>query len=209
LRRLTLLLLLASLAAAPTAYADGDPASDYLLGRQTFVPPDAGISSADKAQLDALVEGARRGGYTIRVAIIASRYDLGSITVLDRQPANYAHFLSQELKFLYRKRVLTVMTNGYGIARNGKPLPAEQKVLDRLPPPTATHGPGLAGAAARAVRALAANAGVRIKPAPIEKRRSSGDTTMRDRIVIACAALVLLGLAAAFTYLRRRRSTAR
>jgi hypothetical protein len=209
LRRLTLLLLLASLAAAPAAYADGDPASDYLLGRQTFVPPDAGISSADKAQLDALVEGARRGGYTIRVAIIASRYDLGSITVLDRQPANYAHFLSQELKFLYRKRVLTVMTNGYGIARNGKPLPAEQKVLDRLPPPTATHGPGLAGAAARAVRALAANAGVRIKPAPIEKRRSSGDTTMRDRIVIACAALVLLGLAAAFTYLRRRRSTAR
>jgi hypothetical protein len=209
LRRLTLLLLLASLAAAPAAYADGDPASDYLLGRQTFVPPDAGISSADKAQLDALVEGARRGGYTIRVAIIASRYDLGSITVLDRQPANYAHFLSQELKFLYRKRVLTVMTNGYGIARNGKPLPAEQKVLDRLPPPTATHGPGLAGAAARAVRALAANAGVRIKPAPMEKRRSSGDTTMRDRIVIACAALVLLGLAAAFTYLRRRRSTAR
>jgi hypothetical protein len=209
LRRLTLLLLLASLAAAPAAYADGDPASDYLLGRQTFVPPDAGISSADKAQLDALVEGARRGGYTIRVAIIASRYDLGSITVLDRQPANYAHFLSQELKFLYRKRVLTVMTNGYGIARNGKPLPAEQKVLDRLPPPTATHGPGLAGAAARAVRALAANAGVRIKPAPIEKRRSSGDTTMRDRIVIACTALVLLGLAAAFTYLRRRRSTAR
>jgi hypothetical protein len=227
LRRLTLLLLLASLAAAPAAYADGDPASDYLLGRQTFVPPDAGISSADKAQLDALVEGARRGGYTIRVAIIASRYDLGSITVLDRQPANYAHFLSQELKFLYRKRVLTVMTNGYGIARNGKPLPAEQKVLDRLPPPTATHGPGLAGAggggggactghqgglagaAARAVRALAANAGVRIEPAPIEKRRSSGDTTMRDRIVIACAALVLLGLAAAFTYLRRRRSTAR
>jgi hypothetical protein len=209
LRRLTLLLLLASLAAAPAAYADGDPASDYLLGRQTFVPPDAGISSADKAQLNALVEGARRGGYTIRVAIIASRYDLGSITVLDRQPANYAHFLSQELKFLYRKRVLTVMTNGYGIARNGKPLPAEQKVLDRLPPPTATHGPGLAGAAARAVRALAANAGVRIEPAPIEKRRSSGDTTMRDRIVIACAALVLLGLATAFTYLRRRRSTAR
>jgi hypothetical protein len=101
--------------------------------------------------------------------------------------------------------VLVVMANGYGIAFNGKPVPAEQKVLDKLPLPSATHGPGLAGSAARAVRALALNAGVKIKPAPIVKAKSSGDTTNRDRLVIALVALVVLLLALGFGYFRKRR----
>ncbi|MGH3002690.1 MAG: hypothetical protein ACRDM1_08545 [Gaiellaceae bacterium] len=208
MRRIAVLLLLAAAVAVPAARADGDPASDYLLGQQTFVPPDTGISSSDAKQLAALVAGARRGGYAIRVAIIASRYDLGSVTALYEQPARYAHFLSIELKFVYTKRVLVVMPNGYGVARNGLPSPAEQKVLDRLPPPTATHGPGLAGSAARAVRALAANAGVHIVAAPIVKERASGDSTTRDRILIACGAAVLLALAAAYSFFRRRRRAA-
>ncbi len=189
------------------AHADGDPASDYLLGQQTFVPSDAGIPTAAEQQLEALLTGARRGGYTIRIAIIASRYDLGSVTVLDKKPRLYAHFLSQELRFVYKKRVLVVMPNGYGIARNGKPAPAEQKVLDTLPLPPVAHGPGLAGAAARAVRALTTHAGVRIVATPIVYARSSGDTTTRDRIVIAAIVTALLILAGGFTYFRHRRTT--
>ena len=205
MRKGALFLLLVALVAVPAARADGDPASDYLLRLQTFVPPDTGISSADQAQLTSLVTGARNGGYTIRVAIIASQYDLGSVTILYRKPKLYAHFLSQELRLAYHKRVLVVMANGYGVAFNGKPVPAEQKVLDKLPLPSATHGPGLAGSAARAVRALALNAGVKIKPAPIVKAKSSGDTTNRDRLVIALVALVVLLLALGFGYVRKRR----
>jgi hypothetical protein len=193
--------------AAPLAHADGDPASDYLLGRSTFIPPDAGLSSADQARLVALLTGARRGGYTVRVAIVASRYDLGSVSVLDRKPRLYAHFLSQELRFIYKRRVLVVMPNGYGIANNGKPASVEQAVLDRLPLPGVTHGSALAVAAERAVHTLAAHAGVRIAAVPVVATHSSGDTTTRDRIVIAVGVAVLLLLAGGFTFLRRRRAT--
>jgi hypothetical protein len=207
LRKLALVVVLATAVAAPAARADGDPASDYLLGQQLFVPSDTGVSSAAALQLNSLLAGARRGGYTVRLAIIASRYDLGSVTVLNKKPRLYAHFLSQELRFVYAKRVLVVMPNGYGIARNGKPVPAEQKVLDRLPPPTVTRGPGLAGAAARALRALATHAGVRIVPAPIVSTRSSGDTSARDRLTIISAVAVILILGSGFAYFRRRRTT--
>jgi hypothetical protein len=91
------------------------------------------------------------------------------------------------------------------MARNGKPDPAEQAVLDRLPPPAAAHGPALAAATERAVRALVKNAGVRIAavslPAPTSS--SSGNTTTRDRIVIGAVALALL-CAAFFVVLYRR-----
>jgi hypothetical protein len=216
LRRLALLVLLASLVAVPLARADGDPASDYLLSMQTFVPPDAGFSAAEKQQLTQLVTGARRGirlpgapgrgGYAVRVAVIASRYDLGSVTVLAKQPKLYAHFLSQELRFVYKGRVLVVMANGYGIANNGKPVPSEQKALDRLPPPAAGHGSPLASATMSAVRALAANANVRIVAVqPPVARTSSHNSSTRDRILIAAGALVLLCAAAVVVLYRRWR----
>lgn len=213
MRRLALIVLLASLAVVPAARADGDPASDYLLGTPAFVPPDAQFSSSEKKELTDLLAGARTGaalpgglagGYTIRVAVISSRYDLGSVSVLARQPKLYAHFLSQELRFVYKGRLLVVMANGYGVARNGKPDPAEQKVVDRLPLPGATHGSDLAAATVKAVRALAANAGMRIT-VPVIAPQSSSSTTTRDRIVIAAAALVVLGAALAAGLYRRRR----
>ena len=112
LRKLLPLLLLAGVVAAPLAQADGDPASDYLLSQPTFVSPNARISTSDQAKLDALVTEARRRGYTIRIAVIQSRYDLGAVTALDRKPRRYAHFLSQELRLIYKKRLLVVMPNG-------------------------------------------------------------------------------------------------
>jgi hypothetical protein len=216
LRRLALLVLLTAIVVIPAAHADGDPASDYLLGLQSFVPPDAGFSKTDSERLTRLLSGARQGtpitgaapgGYTIRVAVIASRYDLGSVTILDKKPRLYAHFLSQELRFVYKKRLLVVMPNGYGIARDGKPDPTEQKVLDRLPRPAATHGPELAAATERAVRALTKNAGVRIAAVsiPAPKSSGSGDTTTRDRIVIVAGALALLCAVLVAGIARRRR----
>ena len=58
-KRTLLLVLVAALVAVPLARSDGDPASDYLLTRSTFVPPDLGISAADAARLTATVAAAR------------------------------------------------------------------------------------------------------------------------------------------------------
>ena len=177
-----LLALAAGLAAAPAAHADGDPASDYLLSQQTFLSPNARISASDTAKLNALVTAARRRGYTIRVALIQSSYDLGAVTSLDKKPRLYAHFLSQELRFVYKQRLLVVMPNGFGIADNGKPALAEQAVLDRLSPAGTLDGAALVAAAVSALHALTAHAGV-----PIAATGSSHDGTARELVVIACA----------------------
>jgi hypothetical protein len=196
--KLLLLVLLAALAAAPVAHADGDPASDYLLSQQTFLSPNARISSSDTAQLNALVTAARRRGYTIRVALIQSSYDLGAVTALDKKPRLYAHFLSQELRFVYKQRLLVVMPNGFGIADNGKPAPAEQAVLDRLSPAGTLDGSALVHATVDALHALTAHAGVPIAAAP-----SSRDSTTRDGIVIGSAVALILLLAGGAIVLRR------
>ena len=49
-----------------------------------------------------MLRDAKARGYEIRVALIASRYDMGSVGVLYRQPKRYARFLGQELAFVYK-----------------------------------------------------------------------------------------------------------
>jgi hypothetical protein len=207
LRRLVLLALVLCAAAAPVAHADGDPASDWLLQKFAFVPPDTGIAQSDSNAISELLRAAHAKGYTLHVAVVPSRYDMGAVTVLYKRPHQYAPFLSQELRFFYRGRVLVVMPNGYAIARDGKTDTAEQKVLNRLPLPHPFKGAPLAAATESAIRALAANAGVHVVPVKPPSGESSSAT--RDRIVIAAiaAAIVLLG-ALAFK-LRRRGGSAR
>ena len=79
------------------ARADGDPASNVLYTQGIFVPQDAGVPAADVTRLAALVRESRRAGYPVKVAIVASSYDLGSVTALWRRPQTYAHFLGVEL----------------------------------------------------------------------------------------------------------------
>jgi uncharacterized protein (TIGR03382 family) len=186
----------------PAALADGDPASDYLLVNPVFVPPDDGIPPAYATQLTTVLARAKQQGYVIRVALIKTRYDMGSVTILYRRPKQYAHFLSQELHFVYAGRLLVVMPNGYGYARGGRLEPAQQAVVDRLAPP-GTTGAQLAASATRAVRALAAASGVRVALPPL--RGSTGTSTTRDRVVIGGVAVVVLALAAGLAWLRRRR----
>jgi len=107
---------------AASARADGDPASDVLVSQTLFLPQDAGVPANQQAQLDALLHAAQQSGYQIRVALIASPTDLGSVTELWRQPQNYARFLAQELSLLYRGPLLVVMPNGYGLYRLAGPL---------------------------------------------------------------------------------------
>jgi len=73
---------------ARAAHADGDPASDVLASQTLFLSQDAGVTVRQQAQLSAVLGAAQRVGYQIRVAIIASPTDLGSVTELWRQPQN-------------------------------------------------------------------------------------------------------------------------
>lgn len=202
MRRLALLAALALLVAAPVAHADGDPASDYLLSQPTFVPPDDGVPKAYEAQLDATVAEAKAHGYTIRVALIGTQYDMGSVTVLWRKPPQYAHFLGQELFFVYKGRLLVVMPNGLAIAKGGKLAPDEQKAIDGIAPPGAS-GAALASAATEAVSKLAANSGV-VFPVP-KLGHVATSSTNRDRLTIVGIVVVALLALAAFMTLRRGR----
>ena len=199
MRRALLLVVLAAFAAVPVARADGDPASDWLLAQAAFVPPDAGISGTKVKELSALLADAKAKGYTVRVALIASRYDMGAVTILYRKPHQYAPFLSTELAFVYKGRVLVVMPNGYAIARGGKKDPREQKVLERLPPPSRQGG--LLVGAERAVQALAANAGVHVTGSI---KASGGSSSNQDRLIIIVAGAALIAAAVGFSLWRRR-----
>jgi len=203
-RRLALIAALALLVAAPVARADGDPASDYLLSQPTFVPPDDGVPKAYEAQLDATVAEAKAHGYSIRVALIGTQYDMGSVTVLWPKPKLYAHFLGQELFFVYKGRLLVVMPTGLAVSKGGKLAPGEQKAIDGIPAP-GKSGAALAAAATTAVSRLAANSGAVF---PVPKLGSvASSSTNRDRLTIVGVVVVALLALAAFMTLRRGRRT--
>jgi len=138
--------------AAGSARADGDPASDVLYSQSVFVPADAGVAPGDAARLAALVREARRAGYPVKVAIVASPYDLGSVTALWRKPQLYARFLGLELSLLYRGRLVTVMPDGIGVYHHGRPVTREAAALRGV----AIGRGDLAAAAVTAVRRIAA-----------------------------------------------------
>jgi hypothetical protein len=138
----------------PSARADGDPASDVLSSQALFVPQDGGLSATQQAQLAALVAAARANGYDLRVAVIARSADLGSVTALWRQPANYARFLGQEIALVAHGPLLVVMPNGYGYT----PTPGARAATPALGG-LAAAGPALGAGAITAVRRLAASAG--------------------------------------------------
>jgi hypothetical protein len=130
--------------AAGRARADGDPASDVLAAQTVFLPQDGALPSAQQSQL-------------VRVALIATRSDLGSVTALWHQPAAYARFLGQELSQVFHGTLVVAMPNGFGVARVGA---GPAVALGRVPAPGS--GAALGSAAITAVQRLAAAAGHRL-----------------------------------------------
>jgi hypothetical protein len=190
-----------ALAVAGAARADGDPASDYLIGQNVFYSFDAGIPSDLAQRLTTMVANANTAGFRIRVALIRTNSDLGSVFQLYGKPQRYAQFLGQELFFVYRSRLLVVMPNGFGYAIGGRPAGAAKRALAGLQPP-GDAPPRLADAATLAVRRLARAAGHDL-PLP---RGSSANSVSGDRIKIAAIAVSAAVLIAAGVLIRRGRA---
>jgi hypothetical protein len=192
LRRVALGLLLA-LALAPSAVADGDPASDVL------VPPDVRVymtNGATDAQLEKTVQSTAQkvsdAGLPIKVAIIGNKSDLGAVPQLWAKHQVYARFLGAELRFVYRDTLLIVMPQGFGI--NGPySLPRALAALSGIDPRKDTSPEGLTDAADRALRALAAADG---------KKISGGGSGGLPLPLIAAAVMVAAGVAGAALILR-------
>ena len=138
----TVILALAAGSFATSARADGDPASDVLATQPLFLPQDAGIPLAQQNQLTALLGAAASNGYQLRVAIIASSTDLGSVTELWRHPQTYARFLGQELSLVYRGPLLVIMPNGFGLERLNPAAPANPSALAGVRIPAGGAGLG-------------------------------------------------------------------
>jgi len=185
------------------ARADGDPASDVLVDQSVFLPWDADVPAARLTQVQEALATAAREGYPVRVAIVASSSDLGSITALWRRPQTYAEFLGRELSLVYGGRVLVVMPSGFGLSQPGRPPAAREMAAIASPP-----APGsslVADALAAVVRLAAASGHVVTVPA------AAGDTQPAAGAVgpAPVAVLVVVGgvvlIAFAWTFSLRAR----
>ena len=200
-RRVAVLAALLLLCAPAVARANGDPASDYLLVQSIFLPFNAKVDSGAKTRLADAIREADNAGFRIKVAVIGSRYDLGTAFSLYNKPQKYCEFLGLELSFQYRDSLLVVMPNGFGASVSGKPDPRGIRALKNTP------GPGRdvtkqVDAATAAVRRLAAAYGHVLSASG----GGAGSSAARDRLTIAAGATALVALLAAIVLFRRRPS---
>jgi hypothetical protein len=187
---LVLSVFAAACAFAATARADGDPASDYLLGTQVFIPFDMKLPAATQQELVSIVRDANKSGFAIRVALVGSAYDLGAVTSLWRKPRPYARFLAAEIEFIYKRRLLIVMPNGFGFNWQKHPSTKEYGLLSTIP--IGTGAAGMLDSAVTAVQKLATASGVTIVRAKAQASTKSGS---HDRLFIVLAAIAGLALA--------------
>lgn len=194
----------ALLSSATVARAHGDPASDELLARDVFLPIDAKVEPDVTARLSQVVGSARKAGFRIKVALIGTRYDLGTAFSLYNEAQKYAEFLGRELSLQYRDRLLVVMPDGFGYSIDGRADERGMRLVKALPVP-GRNATQQVKAATGAVRRLAAASGY-VLPLP---EQSTGVSETRDRMTIAAGATALLALLAAIVFFRRGRTAAR
>lgn len=196
-------LLAVALAPAP-AGADGDPASDILLGANVFYPYAPPVSARLQRALNAETAAAARAHFPLKVALIASPADLGVISSLFGRPQAYAKYLDQEISFQGKPQLLVVMAAGYGVQGLSHAATAAAATLTD---PAGSQSNDLARAAIAAVTKLAAAAGHpigRVRDAP------ATDTANGSRTLIAAIlALAAIATAAALIAIRRRDARAR
>jgi hypothetical protein len=138
---------------ATRAAADGDPASDFLVGADVYLPFPVPSAKAGAA-LVSEVKSVYSAGYWIKVAVIATKSDLGSIPSLMGHPVEYARFLGSELSSIYVGPLLIVMPTGLGFYDGGRSIVREQGILNGFPVRHSQGADGLTRAATSVVAAL-------------------------------------------------------
>jgi hypothetical protein len=196
-------LLACMLLAATGALADGDPASDVLLGQNVFYPYSPPTAGALQKRLNAEVAALQRKGLRLKVALIGSPVDLGVVPALFGKPQVYAEFLDQEISFRSKQPLLVVMAAGYGSA--GLP-PKARAAVAALARPTGRSSDALAAATVTAVAKLAAAAGDRVSAGGASTSSGGISSSVVLLIVLVLAAVVT---ASALLVLRRRAATPR
>jgi hypothetical protein len=166
-------LLFAAGALPAGALADGDPASDVLATQSLFLPWDANVPNGRQAQLAGVLVAAQHHGFPIRVALIASASDLGSVTALWGQPDQYAQFLGQELSLVYKGPLLVVMPHGFGLHGFALTPAAIESMLAGISAPR--NGAQLAQVTITAIERLAAATGH-----PLPSTAASSSVTAGD-----------------------------
>ncbi len=201
LARILVALLLAAAAAPALALADGDPASDVLLGENVFYPYTPAVSPALQRTLNAETAAASRVKFPIKVALIASPVDLGVIPDLFGKPQKYADFLDQEISFQTKQPLLVVMSAGYGVQGVDGPV---ARVAASLRLPAGKQSNDLAQAAIVAVAKLATAAGHPITGVAGIPGASSGAGSSSTAPLAAGLAVAAAVIAAGLVVLRRR-----
>jgi hypothetical protein len=194
-----LVALLSGLALPVGALADGDPASDVLIGQNVYSPYQPRLAPNLMRALDDLTKATAKAGFPVKVALIASPNDLGVVPNLFGKPQEYANFLGPEIQYNKVQPVLVVMPAGFGTFKGPPSAPTALKGL-------VVAGPGpddLARAAIPAVVKLSAAAG---HPVPTPKipgaARKSGGGGGGSALIFA-APILLLVLGGAFFATRR------
>ena len=201
--------LLCALAGPATTWANGDPASDVLIGSDVYLPGDVPSGQLDprarsrrptnpgvdpgqlrkaRAKLDEALAEAKQDRFPVKVAVIATAADLGVVAGLFGAPQRYAEFLYTQIPE-FRGNLLVVMPQGFGVegpnTRTGVEALARRPVRGR-------DAAGLTRDAADAVPRLAEAAG----------RSSAGANTVA--IVLVGGFVVLAAVAAVTLRLRAR-----
>jgi hypothetical protein len=144
----------ATLCLATTARADGDPASDVLVTSNTFFPSPPPAREA-QTLLSQSVQAVLAKQDRVKIAVIESVNDLGSVPSLFGKPQAYAKFLGLELRNVYSGALLIVMPQGFGFYSGGGPTGRATGVLDGISI-SDTSADGLTRSAAKAVDKLEA-----------------------------------------------------
>jgi hypothetical protein len=194
--------LAAALAAglAPAASADADPASDTLYTRDVFLPYEPVTSSA-AAELRSAVHDSRADGKPIKVAVIATKRDLGGVPTLFGNPLYYARFLGAELQFLYSGKLLVVMPQGAALSQRGKLLASPAVLHAKIEQGT----DGLVRTATGLVRDLS---GVQGNDLKVVSSSGGGGSSSWIWIVVGVAVAAVVGVVAFALALPRRRKPA-
>jgi hypothetical protein len=200
-RRSCLVALVLALAAglASGARADADPASDWLYVRDVFLPFE-GVSKAVGEELTAAARTAKDDGTPIKIAVIASRRDLGGVPSLFGKPLYYARFLGAELEFLYSGKLLVVMPQGAALSQRGRLIANPMVLRAEIEPGT----DGLVRTATRLVRELSGQGG----SSGQEDRSGDGGLSAWVWIVVALAGTAAVAALVGFLLLRTRRQAA-